>query len=223
MNNLTRFENDGIEIFIDPLGNSFASIRGVARMAQTSEATIRLFIGAQEINVINAKVETLGGLQGAQLLSEDDIVEVLAEYNVVRLKQFAKLGVQIALHQIAGYKRSVEADPFDPYSKQKVVTNKDSADFRLLKDWANALIQSKDEDLEYQIKTTKELGGYLMQKVLVLVGFDERYVPEESRSLYRIGQKSLNVEYQTIAERKLIEARAQSKAKKSKGFGKPKK
>lgn len=108
MTNLTRFDSEGIEIFINQFtGESFASLNGVARMAQKSVGAISKFIGVSKIDVISTKVNTPGGLQGVSLLSEDDIVNVLAEYNIDRLKQFGKLGVRLALHQIAGYQQPI--------------------------------------------------------------------------------------------------------------------
>lgn len=103
MDNLTRFDGDGIEIFINQGGESFSSIRGVARMAGKDDRQIRRFITADNISVINTKVPTATGLKTASLLSENDIVIILAEYNVERLMEFAKLGIRTALHQIAGY------------------------------------------------------------------------------------------------------------------------
>lgn len=108
---LSRFDNDGIEIFISSSGESFASIRGVARMAEKGEATIRYFIGAQKIYVISVEVPTPGGFQGAQLLPESSICKVLREYNPDRLEQFAMLGIRTALQQIAGYRGNHSVQP----------------------------------------------------------------------------------------------------------------
>lgn len=111
MNNLTRFDRDDIEIFIDPLGNSFASIRGVARMAERPASTIKRFIGVAKIDVINVEVDTPSGNQGVALLSERSICIVLAKYNPDRLVQFAEFGVKTALHQLAGYQQQpIEQD-----------------------------------------------------------------------------------------------------------------
>lgn len=105
MNNLTRFDNDGIEIFINETGESFASIRGVARMAGKPASTIKRFKVLRNFALHEAQIDTPGGKQGVALLDEDQIVEVLEKYNTSRLKQFAKLGVRVALHQIAGYRQ----------------------------------------------------------------------------------------------------------------------
>lgn len=104
MDDLTRYDNKGIEIFIKTSGESFASIRGVARMASKDAKEIRRFIndsskGADKIDVINAEIPTPGGLQGAALLPESSICKILAKYNPDRLIQFAELGIRLALHQ----------------------------------------------------------------------------------------------------------------------------
>ena len=106
MNNLTRFENDGIEIFIDIDGKSFASISGVARMADKHLRTIQNFIDRTAIPVINAECETGYGKKLHVMLDSRSICKVLAQYNTERLIQFAEVGVETALHQIAGYKAS---------------------------------------------------------------------------------------------------------------------
>jgi hypothetical protein len=111
MNNLTRFDNDGIEIFIDTEGNSFASISGVARMAGKHLRTIQNFIDRTAIPVITAEVETSYGKKLHVMLSSGSICKVLAQYNKDRLIQFAEVGVETALHQIAGYQQQpIEQD-----------------------------------------------------------------------------------------------------------------
>jgi hypothetical protein len=132
MDNLTRFDNDGIEIFINKdTGESFASIRGVARMAEKNESTVRDFIGGRKIDVINVKVPTPGGLQGARLLSESSICMVLREYNPDRLEQFAMLGIRTVLYQIVGYTQQPVATPQPPID----IFNLDDRTMDLLEAW----------------------------------------------------------------------------------------
>jgi hypothetical protein len=118
LNNLTRFDSEGIEIFINELGESFSSIRGVARMAGRNESTIREFLTARKISVIKAEIDTATGKKTARLLSESSICKVLAEYNSERLEQFAMLGIRTAMHQIAGYQQKpvVQIEPIDIYN-----------------------------------------------------------------------------------------------------------
>lgn len=107
MTNLARFDNDEIEIFVNKdTGESFASLRGLARMADEHQETIRRFIGVTNTQTTTLEILTPGGLQGVTIFDEDAILVVLEKYNPSRLKQFAKLGIRLALHQIAGYQIS---------------------------------------------------------------------------------------------------------------------
>jgi hypothetical protein len=108
MNNLTRFENDGIEIFIDPEGNSFASLNGVARIVGKPPKTIFQFKLLRNFVLQEAQIDTATGKKTATLFNEDQILEVLEKYSSKRLKQFAKLGIKTALHQIAGYQTTID-------------------------------------------------------------------------------------------------------------------
>jgi hypothetical protein len=103
MNNLTRFDSEGIEIFINEAGESFASINGAARMSGKAPTTIQRFTALRNFELQQTQVVMARGKKLITLLDEDQIVEVLEKYNPSRLKQFAKLGIRTALHQIAGY------------------------------------------------------------------------------------------------------------------------
>lgn len=106
MNNLARFEQDGIELMIDTVtGESFASKRGYARMAGIDESTVRKRIkGADYFGAKSAKVPTPGGLQGADLIDESTICNWLMKDNPEMAIQLMKMGVRAFLHQLAGYK-----------------------------------------------------------------------------------------------------------------------
>lgn len=105
-NTLTRYAQDGLEIYINhQTGESFASIRGYARMAGKAESTIRERIskGGWSEQVIYSEVLTPGGLQGARLLNENMIVEWLPSDNPTTATQLLKLGVRLFMHKLAGY------------------------------------------------------------------------------------------------------------------------
>jgi hypothetical protein len=55
------------------------------------------------MNPIKAEVLTTGGLQGVTLLNEDQLLQVITKYNPTLLAKFARLGLRMALHQMAGY------------------------------------------------------------------------------------------------------------------------
>jgi hypothetical protein len=107
MSNLTRFDQDGIEIFINPTtGESFASLSGVARMSDEHIETVRRFLTVTNTQTTNAEIETATGKKTVTFLDEDAILVVLEKYNPSRLRQFAKLGIRVSLHEIAGYRLS---------------------------------------------------------------------------------------------------------------------
>jgi hypothetical protein len=119
MNNLTRFDSEGIEIFINEAGESFSSISGAARMAGKSASTISRLAALRNFKLQHTQIDTASGSKTVALLDEDQIVEVLEKYNPSRLKQFAKLGIRTALHQIAGYSQQPIASqqkPLDIYN-----------------------------------------------------------------------------------------------------------
>ena len=106
MTNLTRFDNDGIEVFINTdTGESFASLNGAARMADEHPETIKRFLLITNTQTTSNEIDTGYGKKLVTFLDEDAILVVLEKYNPSRLKQFAKLGIRTALHQIAGYQQ----------------------------------------------------------------------------------------------------------------------
>lgn len=111
MTNLQRFDQDGIEIFVDTsTGESFASKRGYARMANKDESTIRKRLKLRNNGFVkSAQIQTPGGMQGADLISEDLIAEWLPTDNPAMATQLMKLGVRVFLHKVAGYKVSSTA------------------------------------------------------------------------------------------------------------------
>jgi hypothetical protein len=117
---LTQFKNDdGIEIYIDTTtGESFASIRGYARMSGRDESTIRERISklkdAGETTVKTAEVQTGGGLQGARLVSEKLIAQWLPKDNPEVASKLMELGVRHFLHVMAGYEVTSTAVPKSP-------------------------------------------------------------------------------------------------------------
>jgi hypothetical protein len=105
MSNLTRFDHDGIELLINTTtGESFASVRGYARMSNKSESTIyRRLKALHEDKLQTTQIQTSGGLQGVALICEDLICEWLPKDNHQMTTQLLKLGVRVFLHKLAGY------------------------------------------------------------------------------------------------------------------------
>ena len=84
--NLTRFETkDGIELIIDTqTGESFATQAGYARMSGKSKSTIseRMSRGVRLGDIIEAEIQTAGGLQDVKLVSFSLLIDwLMADYH----------------------------------------------------------------------------------------------------------------------------------------------
>lgn len=104
--NLTRFETaDGVELVIDESGESFATVRGYARMSGRDVSTIsRRLKGVGTDRTKEAEILTPGGIQGVVLIPEDIITDWIVEDNPALAKAMLKAGVRVFLHTVAGYK-----------------------------------------------------------------------------------------------------------------------
>ena len=124
MNNLSRFDTESLELFINENGECFASIRGMARMVGVNEKTIRRFLGAAQIDVKTAKVPTNKGIQGADLLDEDAMLEAIIKYKPELFKEFAKLGLRFYLHKVVGFKVQEEQPKINIYAHRVAIASK---------------------------------------------------------------------------------------------------
>lgn len=132
MTNLQTFNNNGIEIIIDTVtGESFCSKSGYARLSGKDLSTIsrRFERGYKGLDIIpykTAQVLTAGGVQRADLIGEDIIVDWLPDDNPEATKKLLKLGVRMYLHHVGGYKVTSSATEQQPaledvdYIKQKL-------------------------------------------------------------------------------------------------------
>jgi hypothetical protein len=83
MSNLTRYDNNGLELVINTTtGEAFASISAGARMTDKSQPTISRYVngtlkGHTQMTLLKAEINTPGGLQGGELLNENQILEVV--------------------------------------------------------------------------------------------------------------------------------------------------
>ena len=106
--NLTRFETkDGIELIIDrQTGESFATQAGYARMSGKSKSTIseRMSRGVRLGDIIEAEIQTAGGLQGVRLIPADVVYDWMFEDNPALAKAMGKAGATVFMHQLAGFK-----------------------------------------------------------------------------------------------------------------------
>lgn len=106
MANLQAYVNDGIEIYVDnETGESFASVRGYARMAKRDPSAIRqrLNRGGEETSTKTAEIHTTKGLQVGRLIGERLICQWLPKDNPELADKLMLLGVRKFLHTLAGY------------------------------------------------------------------------------------------------------------------------
>lgn len=116
MNNLTRFENDGIELMINTqTGEAFASQAGYARMSGVAYNTVRKRVerlkGSDSIVLETTEIQTAGGLQEVTLLPADLVYDWMCEDNLRLAKVMGKTGATVYIHQLAGFKISSTAMP----------------------------------------------------------------------------------------------------------------
>lgn len=103
---LAQYNNDGIEIYIDTTtGESFASQRGYARMANIDKKTVyrRLQRPGAYDQVKTAKIPTNSGAKTGALLPENLIAQWLPQDNPDLAHKFLTLGIRAGMHWLAGY------------------------------------------------------------------------------------------------------------------------
>lgn len=155
MANLVNYLANGIELYIDQeTGESFASIRGYARLSGKAESTIHERIGVRKTPTKTAEVQTPGGLQGVRLITEDSIVEWLPADNLTMAKSMLKLGVRKFIHALAGYEHKQEQP------KQLMPTHAEA-----LRGWADAL-----EKIEVLAPKAAFAETYIDRDGLTLIG-----------------------------------------------------
>ena len=112
--NLTRFDNDGIELVINTqTGESFATQAGYARMSGIAYSTVRKRVerlkGSDFVALKSAEMQTAGGLQDVTLLPADLVYDWMCEDNLRLAKVMGKTGATVYMHQLAGFKVSSTA------------------------------------------------------------------------------------------------------------------
>jgi len=103
--NLSRFETeDGVELVINEAGESFATIRGYARLSGKSASTIsrRSKLVASGA-VLNSEIDTGYGVKVVALLTEDIIADWIVKDNPTLARAMLKAGIRAFLHTAAGY------------------------------------------------------------------------------------------------------------------------
>lgn len=105
-NQLQRFDNDGIELIINTqTGESFATIRGYARMSGKPYSTIQSRTKNLADNQLlkEAQIKTAGGLQGGRLIPGKLAIKWLKTDNPNLLEQLSEVGWNVYCHKLAGF------------------------------------------------------------------------------------------------------------------------
>lgn len=112
---LTAYNNDGLELFIHTDGSAHCSKRAMARMLNAPITSLdRALKSDPNIAVVSAQVPTSQGLRTVSLYSADTLYDMAFKYNLPLAKQMGKMGANVYLYQLAGYKVSVAVEPKAP-------------------------------------------------------------------------------------------------------------
>ena len=159
---LQRFDQDGIELIINTeTGESFATVRGYARMSGKTHTTILRRLKVVDSDVLNhAQIQTAGGLQGGALIPEDLICQWLPKDNPAMASQVLKLGVRLFLHTIAGFQIKSDAIETNKQLESQIaeLTAKiEKLDYREV-DYIDEILGLKDriKELESENSTLEE-------------------------------------------------------------------
>jgi hypothetical protein len=111
---LARFEQDGVEIYIDNItSESFVTQRGYARLSGLNQSTIsRRIKGDAFPEVKTAEVLTAGGIQGVALVPERLVCKWMLKDNPEVAEKLMQLGTRKFFHTLAGY--NVESPKPEP-------------------------------------------------------------------------------------------------------------
>lgn len=125
----TFINEDGLEVIINTeTGETFASTRGYARLSGLSPSGIRkrlkklVIEGGNQMVVQNVEIQTPGGVQSGNLITEDLIIEWITKDNPQAATLMLKAGIRAYMHHVAGYKLAVK--------EPDVVTKADLASFK---------------------------------------------------------------------------------------------
>lgn len=143
-----QFDKDGIEVIINTkTGECFSSQIGLARIAQTPETTVRDYLTSRKITGQEAKIPTATGLKTSRLYDENTILDVCEQFNPSTLKIFAKAGLRIYLHHLAGFEVKSTAIQRPPSPDLQTTTKQLTASLEKL--------QSEVKQLKAELKTEK--------------------------------------------------------------------
>jgi hypothetical protein len=121
-NNLVPFANDGLELVIDTsTGASYApGYRALARIcsiglekpidaSRVKKYVSSLFEGVSNSSVLEAEIQTKGGIQGVSLIPENLMAKTIRKFNESLSDRIDEAGMRVLMHKLAGYQVSSTA------------------------------------------------------------------------------------------------------------------
>jgi hypothetical protein len=202
MSNLTRYDNNGLELVINTVtGEAFASISAVARMTDKNKSTISRYVNGTletvaQMALLEAEVNTADGLRSVALLNENQILEVVTRYKPELLAEFAKLGLRMVLHQLAGYEVKSNAVGENPKQLTRVEEAK-----RYLKmceelELAEAQVKLLEQDNERQAEVIDELFDY--SSIIRIAKYNQCSEKEFNWRKLKVASQALNLEIKKV-------------------------
>jgi hypothetical protein len=93
---------DGVNVYISRKSEVYVSIRGVSRLCNVDAGTIYKYLASREMELKMDRVLGSNGVKNVLLLNDAQIIECLAEYNEILLKEVAKIGIWDYLYRLSG-------------------------------------------------------------------------------------------------------------------------
>jgi hypothetical protein len=159
-----RFDSDGLELVVDTAsGKAYASLSAAARMLGISKQAISKKKADNQIDVINAEIETDGGMQGVNLIDSETLYDMAFEYNLPLAKKMGAAGANVYMLSLAGYKASIESKVPQTYGEALIEAGKLAIENeRLIKEseLKNAQIEILEAETERQAEIIDELFDY---------------------------------------------------------------
>jgi hypothetical protein len=112
--NLVPVDGSELEFFVDKnTGRAYASIRATARMLSRNVSTLTRYIGGRKIRLLEAQIQTSGGLQGVRMFSAEQVFDAALEYFHPLARQMGAYGANAYMLRESGYKH-IDELPIPP-------------------------------------------------------------------------------------------------------------